>query len=253
METPPTTVAAKSFLFTNFVVMKWTSIIRHFFWLLYPKLCEACGNTLNEQEKICCLSCLYHLPRTRYWEEADNPLEKIFWGHVSVEHACALFFFSKGSRYRKMIHKLKYKGKPEIGVELGRQLGRELKIAPLYRSVEVIVPVPLHSKKQRRRGYNQSEQIALGIAQVTGWNVNTSALARKLFTGTQTQKNRRERWKNVSEAFSLQDAAALVNRHVLLVDDVVTTGATLEACILQLQKAEGCRVSVATLACTKKR
>jgi ComF family protein len=232
--------------------MKLATILRHFFGLLYPKLCEACGCTLNEQERICCLSCLYHLPRTGYWKEPGNPLEKLFWGRVPIEHACALFFFGKGSRYRKLMHKLKYKGKREIGVELGRLLGKELKNAPLYQTIEMIIPVPLHPKKLRLRGYNQSEQIAKGIAQITGWEVNTSALIRTRFTETQTRKSRQERWDNVADAFALQDAAALTNRRVLLVDDVLTTGATLEACILQLQKAADCKVSVATLACVKK-
>ncbi|MDR3134190.1 MAG: ComF family protein [Prevotellaceae bacterium] len=232
--------------------MKFTTVLRHFFGLLYPKLCEACEGALSGKENICCLSCLYHLPRTNYWKEPGNPLEHLFWGRVPVEHACALFFFGKGSRYRKLIHKLKYKGKREIGVELGRLLGRELKNAPLYQCVDTIIPVPLHPKRLRRRGYNQSEEIAAGIAQVTGWEVNTSSLSRTRFTETQTRKSRQERWENVSGAFALQDAAALANRHVLLVDDVLTTGATLEACILQLQKAKNCKVSVAALACTKK-
>jgi ComF family protein len=232
--------------------MKLASLLRYFFALLYPKFCEACGITLNRTENIFCLSCLYHLPRTHYWKTPGNPLEQLFWGRVPIEHVCALFFFGKGSRYRKLLHKLKYKGNGEIGVELGRQLGKELKNAPLYQTIEIIVPVPLHPKKKRKRGYNQSEKIAAGIAQITGWKVNTSALIRTQFTETQTRKSRQERWENVSEAFSLRDPAALANRRLLLVDDVLTTGATLEACILQLQKAEGCKVSVATLACTTK-
>ncbi|MDR2359499.1 MAG: ComF family protein [Prevotellaceae bacterium] len=232
--------------------MKFTAILRHFFGLLYPNLCEVCGQALGGGECICCLSCLYHLPRTNYWKEPGNPVEQIFWGRVPVEHVCALFFFSKGSRYRKLLHKLKYKGKPEIGVELGRQLGRELKNAPLYQCIDAIIPVPLHPARQRRRGYNQSERIAAGIAQITGWKVDTSSLVRTRFTGTQTSKSRQERWENVSGAFAVRNAAALTSRHVLLVDDVLTTGATIEACILELQKAADCKTSVATLACTKK-
>jgi ComF family protein len=231
--------------------MKSSHLIRYFFGLFYPKLCEACGDALGVQEDVFCLSCLYRLPRTNYWAEAGNPVEQVFWGRVPVEHACSLFFFGKGSRYRKLLHKLKYDGKREIGIALGRQLGMELKNAPLYQSVELIVPVPLHPKKQYRRGYNQSEQIAAGIAQATGWQVDTASLIRTVFTETQTRKSRVERWKNVSEVFLLQNAAAVAHKHILLVDDVLTTGATLEACILQLQKAEGCTVSVATLACTR--
>jgi ComF family protein len=232
--------------------MKFTTVLKHFFGLLYPNLCEACGCALVGQEHICCLSCLYNLPRTHYWKTPDNPAAQIFWGRVPIVHACSFFFFNKGSRYRTLLHKLKYKGKPEIGVELGRQLGRELKNAPLYQSIDMIIPVPLHPKRQRHRGYNQSERIAVGIAQMTGWEVNTSSLVRTRFTKTQTRKSREERWENVSDAFALLNAAPLANRHVLLVDDVLTTGSTLEACILQLQKAAGCKVSVATLACVKR-
>ena len=232
--------------------MKFVTILRHFLGLLYPNLCAACGRALIGKEYVCCMSCLYHLPRTGYWKKPDNPLEQLFWGRVPVEHACALFFFEKGSRYRKLLHRLKYNGRPEIGVLLGRELGRELKNTLHYQCVNTIIPVPLHPKRQRRRGYNQSERIAAGIAQVTGWEVNNSALVRMRFTETQTHKSRQERWENVSEAFALKDAATLTGRHVLLVDDVLTTGATLEACILQLKKAPDCKISVATLACTKK-
>jgi ComF family protein len=226
-------------------------IIRNFFGLLYPKLCEACGNTLNAHEDVLCLSCLYHLPRTHYWNEPGNPAEQIFWGRAPVEHACAFFFFGKGSRYRHLLHKLKYGQRPEIGIALGRLLGEELKKAPFYQTIDTIVPVPLHPKKQYKRGYNQSEKIAAGIAQATGWTVNRSALVRTAFTDSQTRKSRIERWENVSNVFLLKDPDALKNKQVLLVDDVLTTGATLEACILQLQRAEGCKISVATLAYAK--
>ena len=148
-----------------------------------------------------------------------------------------------------MLHKLKYNGKREIGVELGRRLGMELKNAPLYQSIETVIPVPLHPKKQRKRGYNQSEQIACGIAEVTGWRIDSKSVTRNIFTATQTRKTRMERWENVAEVFTVTQAEALTGRHVLLVDDVITTGATIEACAQQLLHIDKCKVSVAALAC----
>ncbi len=235
----------------TFVAMIFTQFIQNFVALLYPNRCEACGNSLQQQEKTLCLSCLYNLPLTNYWKEEENNLEKTFWGRVKLEHACALFFFGKGSHYRRLLHKLKYKNKTTIGVELGRRFGIELKTAPLYQTVDLIIPLPLHPKRQRERGYNQSEQIALGIAGSTAWKIDTRSVVRKEFTKTQTRKNRLERWENVADVFAVEYPENLRNKHILLVDDVITTGATIEACAQQLLKIEGCRVSVAALACVK--
>ncbi|MDR0729892.1 MAG: ComF family protein [Prevotellaceae bacterium] len=228
--------------------MKWSLIVRSFFGLLYPKLCEACGTTLNTYEEVLCLRCLGRLPRTNFWNEPDNPVEQTFWGRVPIEHGCALFPFVRGSRYRKLIHSLKYHGKWEVGIMLGGLLGQELKKSPFYQTVDTIVPVPLHPKKLHMRGYNQCEQIAIGIARVTGWAVNTTSLSRRIFTNTQTRRRSRiNRWENVSEVFYLSDPDALKNKHVLLVDDVLTSGSTLDACATQLQKVEGCKISIAVL------
>ncbi len=231
--------------------MRIITIIHHFVGLFYPKLCEACGVSLSAHEQVLCTSCIYHLPRTNYWKEQGNPVERIFWGRVQLEHACAFFFFAKGSRFRKLLHKLKYNGKKEIGVELGRRFGMELKEAVLYQTVDVVIPIPLHPKKQRKRGYNQSEQIAAGIAGVTGWKLDTESVMRNLYTETQTRKSRMERWENVSDVFAVKHPERLQNKHVLLVDDVVTTGATIEACAARLLEIESCRVSVVTLAYAK--
>lgn len=228
--------------------MKWDYVIRSFVGLLYPKLCEACGTMLNVHEEVLCLGCLHNMPFTGYWDSPDNPAERKFWGRVPVEHACALFFFKRDSRYRKLVHSLKYHGKKNVGVALGRMLGERLKASPLYQSIELIIPVPLHPKKQWKRGYNQSEMIARGLSQATGWKVNTTALSRGFYTDTQTRIARMDRWDNVSDVFRLTHPEVLKGKQVLLVDDVLTTGSTLEACITQLQKVEGCKISVATLA-----
>ncbi|MDR1680666.1 MAG: ComF family protein [Prevotellaceae bacterium] len=224
------------------------SILRHLWRLIYPKLCEACDEQLGVHERIICSSCLYHLPRTGYWNEPGNPIEQLFWERVQVEHACALFFFKQGNRYRRLLYKLKYEGHREIGIRLGELLGEELKKAPSYQAIEVIVPVPLHPKKQYQRGYNQSELIAEGIAKVTGWKVNTTALSRRINTDTQIRKSQWERLGNVSNAFHLNSPDAMKDKHILLIDDVLTTGATLEACAVELQKATGCKINIAVIA-----
>jgi len=226
-------------------------LIQQFVALIYPRQCEACGASLHHGEQVLCLNCIYQMPRTGYWDEPGNNMEKMFWGKVQLEHVCALFFFNKGSRYRHLLHKLKYKGKKNIGIALGRRLGMELKSAALYQTVDTVIPIPLHPKRQRHRGYNQSEQIAIGIAEATGWKLDTRTVFRQQFTATQTRKTRLGRWQNVAEVFGVKQADALQNKHVLLVDDVITTGATIEACAQHLLNIEGCRVSVAALACVK--
>jgi len=231
--------------------MFFKRIILQFIALIYPRQCEACGASLHHGEQVICLNCLYHLPRTNYWNEAGNNMEQLFWGKVRLEHVCALYFFNKGSRYRHLLHKLKYKGKINVGIELGRRLGMELKSAALYQTIDAVIPVPLHPKKQRQRGYNQSEQIAIGIAEATGWKLDTQSVVRRQFTETQTRKTRLSRWQNVAEVFAVKYPSAVQGKHVLLVDDVITTGATIEACAQHLLNVEGCRVSVAALACVK--
>ena len=231
--------------------MQFRRLIHSFIGLFYPKLCEACGISLGRNEHVMCTSCIYHLPRTDYWNEGGNPVEKLFWGRVKLEHACAFFFFTKGSRFRKLLHQLKYNGKKEIGIELGRRLGLELKKAPLYQTIDMVIPVPLHPKRQRKRGYNQSEQIAAGISVATGWLTDARSLIRTSYTETQTRKGKIERWENVSKVFAVKYPEHLKNKHVLLVDDVITTGATIEACATCLLEIEGCKVSVVALAYAK--
>ena len=216
--------------------------------LFYPRICAVCNTDLIEAERVICLSCLYQMPLTRFWTETDNPVAQTFWGRVEVENACAYFFFAKGSKYRPLLHQLKYKGKREIGVELGLVFGQVLAKSDLYKGIDYVVPVPLHPKKLRIRGYNQAEAIAEGLAKSMDSKLSTKHLVRKEFTQTQTRKSRAERVKNVAEAFGLNCSGELKGKHLLLVDDVITTGATLEACAARLLTIEGCRVSVAALA-----
>lgn len=224
-----------------------------FFNLFYPNICHVCGIDLVTGEAIVCTSCQYKLPLTRYWKQPDNPVAQTFWGRVNINHACAYFFFAKGSHYRPLLHKLKYSGKPEIGVHLGREFGQLLtKESEHYSDIKYVVPVPLHPKKQRTRGYNQAEMIARGMAQGMGVQVSTKHLLRSEFTETQTRKTRAERVLNVSSAFKLANAKELEGTHLLLVDDVITTGATLEACAQKLLEVPNCKVSIAALAFASK-
>ena len=233
--------------------MKLGSLFSDFVNLIYPNCCEVCGTPLGLRERVMCSGCRYKLPRTGYWLQKENPVAQIFWGRVPVETACALFFMSKGSPYRKLLHKLKYANKPHIGVTLGQLLGNELAKAAAYSDVELIVPVPLHPKRERKRGYNQSEKIAAGIGTATGKPVRTDVIFRRQYNETQTKKTREERWSNVSEIFAVHPhaAALIAGKHILLVDDVLTTGSTVEACAATMLNAAACRVSVVTVAVAK--
>jgi ComF family protein len=219
-----------------------------FIGLFYPRVCAVCGAGLVEGEEVFCISCLYKIPLTRFWNDKENIVAQIFWGRVNIENACAYFYFAKGSKYRPLLHKLKYKGEREIGSQLGLQFGQELKKSDLYKDIDFVVPVPLHPKKLRIRGYNQAEAIAEGIAQGLVTKLSTTHLVRTEFTETQTRKSRAERVKNVAEAFAVANSEEIEGNHLLLVDDVVTTGATLEACAAKLLETKGCRVSIAALA-----
>ncbi|MDD2195868.1 MAG: phosphoribosyltransferase family protein [Bacteroidales bacterium] len=224
------------------------SILSGFAHIFYPRVCGVCNTDLIHAEKVICLSCLYKMPLTRFWNDADNPIAQTFWGRVEIENACAYFFFAKGSKYRPLLHQLKYKGKYEIGVELGLIFGQTLAKSDLYKGIDYTIPVPLHPKKLRIRGYNQAEAIAEGIAKGLDIGMDTSHLVRKEFTETQTRKSRTERIKNVADAFELKNGSELKGKHLLLVDDVITTGATIEACAAKLLTVEGCKVSVGALA-----
>lgn len=215
--------------------------------LIYPNLCDVCSKPLVVGERVICLTCLYRMPKTNFWDQADNAVEQLFWGKQHVEHACALFFFRKGSAFRPLLHKLKYQGRKDIGVRLGEELGRRLLGSLLYSGIDCIVPVPLHPIRERKRGYNQSEQLAKGLSQAMKVPVCSHNLVRSAYTDSQTSKGRMERWDNVSTVFTVHQPEQLNNKHILLVDDVITTGSTLEACIDSLQKNTSCKVSVAAL------
>jgi ComF family protein len=219
-----------------------------FLQLFFPEICVTCGDKLLNQEKYICLKCLFDLPRTDFHKIQGNRVEQQFWGRVKIEHAASYFYFRKGSRYQKIIHYLKYKGLKELGEEVGKHFGYDLAEAENFSEIDVIIPIPLHPKKLKKRGYNQSEWIAKGLSSGLKKPVDNNNLIRVVETSTQTKKSRFERWKNVEGIFKVQQPDLLKNKHVLLVDDVVTTGSTLEACAVELLKIPEIKISIATLA-----
>lgn len=217
--------------------------------LIYPDLCAVCGRTLIKGEKIICISCICNIPKTNYHLQPGNPVEKLFWWKVAVVRGSSFFFFTKGSPFQKLLHELKYKGNKEVGEVLGKYAGIDLPDSPEFCTVDIIVPVPLHPKKQAKRGYNQSEWIARGLASAMQKPIDTKTLVRIRENATQTRKTVFDRYENTQDIFALKDRATFSGKHILLVDDVLTTGATLEACIQALQESPDIKVSVFTLAC----
>jgi len=216
--------------------------------ILYPNICLICGENLLRNEEQICLKCLHDIPRTNYHLQQNNPVEKRFWGKVSIEHASSFFFFTKGSPFQKLLHELKYRNNKNIGVLMGQYAASELINSSILSDIDYIIPLPLHPKKLRKRGYNQSEMISEGISKLLNKPVNNELLIRTKETSTQTKKSVFERYENTIETFDVIDKNALQNKHILLVDDVLTTGSTLEAAIVALNKCEGIKVSVFTLA-----
>lgn len=217
--------------------------------LFYPRVCAACGETLLKDEETVCLKCRYLLPKTGYELNPDNPLAQTFYGRVKFHAVTACFFFAKSGKVQHLIHELKYKGNKEAGVFLGQQLGETIKDALLFQGIDYLIPVPLHPKREKQRGYNQSLMIAKGINEVTGIPIGDKYLIRAVNTATQTKKSAEERYKNVKDIFEVRFPEELEGKHVLLIDDVLTTGATLESCAHQLENISGIVISAATAAC----
>ena len=215
--------------------------------LFFPRTCRCCGTALLSSENQICIKCILHLPLTNFVDLVDNLVEKMFWGRCKIEAATALFYFRKKGNIQKILHEIKYKSNIKLAHRMGNLLGIELKKSNRFADVDIIIPVPLHPKKKRKRGYNQSEEIAKGMAVHFKREINTSCLIRQTYNKTQTKKGRVERWTNVSDIFSVVDPEAIKGKHILLVDDVLTTGATLEACALKLLEVPSVRVSIAAL------
>lgn len=217
----------------------------HFF---YPHNCLGCGSDNLAQENFLCLECINNLPHTGFALHANNPVEKIFWGRMPISAAMSEFYFSKSSVIQNLIHEFKYGGNVKVGAYLGRMMGKSIINSNRFSGIDVLIPLPLFTQKEFKRGFNQSMVLCEGINEITNIPIIAKNITRVAATETQTRKGRIQRWENVEKSFSVQDPTKLIDRNILLVDDVITTGATIEACGSQILKTAGVKLSVASLA-----
>lgn len=224
------------------------SIIADFISLFYPVYCFACGKSLVKNEECICSQCLIKLPKTNFHLITENPLSYQFLGKVHIEAATACFYFKKGSTIQHLVHQLKYKGQKEIGYYFGYLMGLDLMENEIFKSIDVIIPIPLHVNKIKKRGYNQSEIIAEGIQKILLKPMDLYSFIRFVETETQTKRTQYNRWENTHDIFQVVNSKALEGKHILLIDDVITTGSTLEAAATTLLQIPKTRVSIACLA-----
>lgn len=216
--------------------------------LFFPQICEACRFPLKDNEKVVCLNCRHELPVTNFHIENDDAVKNIVYGRVKLENATALLHFSKKGLVQELLHNLKYRGHEQIGQFFGDWLGGELKTIENYNTIDVVIPVPLHKNKMRARGYNQVTKFGKAIAKALSADYNDDALVKVKPVKTQVFKDRITRFDDADTRFALYKAENLKEKHILLVDDIITTGATIETCVLLLQTIENVKISVATMA-----
>ncbi len=220
-----------------------------FISLFFPRVCFACNNALLKHENYLCTECLYNLPKTNFHLYKDNPVANQFLGKINFNAAASLYYFSKGGKVQHLIHQFKYHGYKKLGLFIGESYGRQLIQSPFFSNIDYIIPIPLHPRKEQQRGYNQAEWFAKGLAIPIKAVVDTTTLTRKYASESQTHKTRFKRWENVQEIFTLSNSHHLEGKHILLVDDVITTGSTLEAAGHVLMEIPDIRISVCSLAC----
>ncbi|OUR98256.1 amidophosphoribosyltransferase [Flavobacteriales bacterium 33_180_T64] len=225
-------------------------MIKNLLNLFFPQLCNACGNNLSDNELQICTFCRHQLPLTNFHDDKDNAVHKILYGRVKLENATALLHFSKKGIVQQLMHNLKYRGHEAIGELLGEWLGNELKSLKSYNDIDVVIPVPLHKTKLRTRGYNQVDKFAKTLAFALNADFNTLGLIKTTNTKAQVFKDRLKRNSNTHSNFEIANVNTLVNKHILLVDDIITTGATIEDCANKLLEIEGIKLSLATMAIT---
>ena len=220
--------------------------------LISPRACVCCGRRLTPEESVLCARCMFELPLTDYAAAPyDNEMARLFWGHFTVEKAVAMFHFTPHSRPAQLIYNMKYQGHPETAEHMGRISARQLQGSGFFNDIDGIVPLPITRKRQRQRGYNQSEMMARGISEQTGLPIFNRVVERTSFQVSQTHLHFFERRDNVEKAFQLRDGSAITGKHILLVDDIVTSGHSVIACAKQLQLAGDVKISVLTLGKTK--
>ncbi|MDR3218177.1 MAG: ComF family protein [Dysgonamonadaceae bacterium] len=228
--------------------MNIINLITNFVNLFYPKLCVVCGEPLLETENYFCLECFLKLPKTNYHRSLENKASDRFAGKILLEKACAYLYYNKGGIGQALIAEIKYRGNRDFGEWIGAFMAAELADNRFFDGIDYLVPVPLHRSKERKRGFNQAEKIACGIAQATGIPLNTDNVFRKKANTTQTKKGLYERWENTRNLFEINNPDVFAGKHILIVDDVLTTGSTLEAVAQSLLKSPGIRISILTLA-----
>jgi ComF family protein len=218
-----------------------------FLHLLFPHVCNGCGSDILNEENMLCMRCISELPETNFHMHPDNPVEKIFWGRLPLVSATAQYYFSKETRMQHLMHQFKYKSNKDLGKQLGYLMGNDLLLSDRFKNIDALIPLPLFAIKEKRRGYNQATVLCEGIAEIMKVEILKDVIVRTQHTETQTKKGRVERWENIEGKFELVKPEKIQNKNILLVDDVITTGATLEACGQELIKANNVGLSVATL------
>lgn len=220
--------------------------------LFFPPACPVCGDELPDGISTVCNKCRWNAPLTGFWKQVDNPVARKFWGTIPIVNASSFIFFVHGSGFRDLIHGFKYHGRWRQAENMGEWFGAEMARSGLYADVDVIVPVPLHIRKTLKRGYNQSDYIARGMARQLGIKVDSRSVTRRVHNPSQALKQHRERWDNVKGIFSVPNPHRLAGKHILIVDDVLTTGATISSCAEEIIRVvPDCRISIATLAVSK--
>jgi len=226
------------------------NILHDFTHLFFPHICAGCGTDILPADNLLCASCYLRLPETGFPQTPGNIIERIFYGRLTLQVAGSAFYFTKDSLIQELIAALKYHGKREIGFYLGKLLGKQLSSSQRFNDVDLLLPLPLNVRKQKKRGYNQAEEICKGITAIWSKPINTTAVARNIFTETQTHKDRIGRWQTMKDVFVVEHPSAIEGKHLLLIDDILTTGATIEACGNAILNIPGTKLSVATVAYT---
>ena len=227
-----------------------TQSFHHLMHLFFPHVCESCGNNVLHNDTVLCAACYNNLPVTGFIESKHNLVEQKFYGQLPVEAAGAAYYFTKEGMLQHLMKNLKYHNNKEIGFYLGKQLGNMLKQTDRFNNVDIILPLPLNNRREKKRGYNQAAIIAEGINTVWKKPVITNSLERKIFTETQTHKDRISRWQSMKNVFAVTNASAIAGKNILLIDDIITTGATLEACGEKIIAIPNTKLFIAAVAFT---